>query len=284
MKVIWWFAVLVLSTVSLPSPSTFNIDCRGGNGGFNGGGGGGGCGNLLSGLQIHRGCRADRVKDGIDESGTCTFPFKYLGRVYDECTREGKDTGGEFWCATKVDETSRELKSNSRFWGLCPSRPADRDNCGSCLARRADNGIGSTAYCKFPFRSKFNYKTYTTCTRSENPDLSGREVGSGWCATEVDEFGFAVREKHGLCVEERCDEQDDAVRGGGGRGRSALEFDPCQEGSLVAGASCDQYQFCVHGEWTTQNCSPGLHWDNSSQVCNFPDVAGCGETVISDIN
>ena len=55
MKVIWWFAVLVLSTVSLPSPSTFNIDCRGGNGGFNGGGGGGGCGNLLSGLQIHRG-------------------------------------------------------------------------------------------------------------------------------------------------------------------------------------------------------------------------------------
>ena len=37
-----------------------------------------------------------------------------------------------------------------------------------------------------------------------------------------------MREKHGLCVEERCDEQDDAVRGGGGRGRSALEFDPCQ--------------------------------------------------------
>ena len=64
--------------------------------------------------------------------------------------------------------------------------------------------------------------------RSENPDLSEREVGSGWGATEVDEFGFAVREKHGLCLEERCDVQDDAVRGGGGRGRSALEFDPCQ--------------------------------------------------------
>merc|ERR1712077_171549 len=97
----------------------------------------------------------------------------------------------------------------------------------------ADYGIGNAAYCKFPFKSKFNYKTYTTCTRSENPDLSGREVGSGWCATEVDEFGFAVREKHGLCLEERCDVQDDAVRGGdgtgGGRGRSALEFDRCQE-------------------------------------------------------
>ena len=86
MKVIWWFAVLVLSTVSLPSPSTFNIDCRGGNGGFNGGGGGGGCGN-----QTNAG--------------------------------------------------------------------------GSCIARRADNGISSTAYCKFPFKSEFNYKTYTTCTR-----------------------------------------------------------------------------------------------------------------------
>ena len=48
-----------------------------------------------------------------------------------------------------------------------------------------------------------------------------------------------------------------------------------QEGSLLAGARCDQYLSCALGRWTIQNCSSGLHWDNSNKVCNFPAAAGC---------
>ena len=41
--------------------------------------------------------------------------------------------------------------------------------------------------------------------------------------------------------------------------------------------TCTQYFFCVHGKYTTYTCPSGLHWNRNSNVCDFPDNAGCTE-------
>ena len=33
----------------------------------------------------------------------------------------------------------------------------------------------------------------------------------------------------------------------------------------------------MHGKYTTYTCPSGLHWNRNSNVCDFPDNAGCEE-------
>mgnify|MGYP003321385928 CR=1 FL=1 len=65
---------------------------------------------------------------------------------------------------------------------------------------------------------------------------------------------------------------------------TAITYGACsEEGSYKAAASCNQYYFCVHSEWSLQSCPNGLHWDNSQRVCNFPDAAGCTPWPIKEL-
>ena len=54
------------------------------------------------------------------------------------------------------------------------------------------------------------------------------------------------------------------------------EAGKCEEGSLApAPGDCTQYTFCVHGRLETLSCKMGTAWDNTLQVCNFPDLVDC---------
>ena len=54
------------------------------------------------------------------------------------------------------------------------------------------------------------------------------------------------------------------------------EMEECEEGSLAPSpADCAQYLFCVHGRQETLSCQVGTAWDNTLQVCNFPDLVDC---------
>ena len=50
---------------------------------------------------------------GEDETPQSVFPFTYLGKTYDSCTKDDATTGDR-WCATKVDGDRNMIKS-----GLC---------------------------------------------------------------------------------------------------------------------------------------------------------------------
>ncbi|XP_051887013.1 matrix metalloproteinase-9 [Pristis pectinata] len=56
---------------------------------------------------------ADAVVGGNSDGDTCTFPFKFYGKMYSECTTAGR-SDGKPWCATtsNFDEDKK--------WGFCP--------------------------------------------------------------------------------------------------------------------------------------------------------------------
>ena len=55
----------------------------------------------------------------------CVFPFKYKGKVYSKCTKDGTNNGA-FWCATAVDENQEAVHSK---WADCGQGcPLDLEN------------------------------------------------------------------------------------------------------------------------------------------------------------
>ncbi|XP_038607961.1 epididymal sperm-binding protein 1-like [Tachyglossus aculeatus] len=89
---------------------------------------------------------------GSSKGQPCVFPFRYQGRVYLSCPREGK---GPYWCATTSDYDRDQL------WSYCP-----------------DTIIGGSAPgdpCVFPFT--YGDQEYHTCT------TAGEEGGRLWCST-----------------------------------------------------------------------------------------------------
>ncbi|CAM2110259.1 unnamed protein product [Caretta caretta] len=85
------------------------------------------------------------------DSLPCTFPFKYKGKSYLACTRDGS-TDKRLWCATTSDY------DKDGKWKFCTQK--DYDNGEACV---------------FPFTYKG--KRFSACTKFDN--LFGRF----WCAT-----------------------------------------------------------------------------------------------------
>ncbi|CAL4078276.1 unnamed protein product [Meganyctiphanes norvegica] len=51
---------------------------------------------------------------------------------------------------------------------------------------------------------------------------------------------------------------------------------PCQSGSFKGNPSnCSTYFQCVHGNWVSQNCPSGLHWNQTNTNCDWPQSAKC---------
>ncbi|XP_060549625.1 uncharacterized protein LOC117668957 isoform X2 [Pantherophis guttatus] len=92
--------------------------------------------------------------DEIMESPPCIFPFIYQGKLYRNCTADGR-RDGKFWCATTQNyDVDRKLK-------LCQDLGPDP--------------MIQSPSCVFPFI--FKEKIYSTCTNE------GMSDGKFWCAT-----------------------------------------------------------------------------------------------------
>jgi len=60
---------------------------------------------------------------GTNQTKECIFPFIYDGRIFEECTSLGEDSGDEdsgekWWCSTHVDENG--FHDGPDNWGYCP--------------------------------------------------------------------------------------------------------------------------------------------------------------------
>ena len=40
---------------------------------------------------------------------------------------------------------------------------------------------------------------------------------------------------------------------------------------LPSKTDCSEYFVCVHGEPILMHCPEGLYWDDSNEICNYPD-------------
>ncbi|XP_029313971.1 macrophage mannose receptor 1 [Cottoperca gobio] len=70
------------------------------------------------------GTRGDLCSKGFQEVFTiggngfglpCQFPFKYEQKWFAECTKDGRSSDGQLWCATERDYNSQKK------WGFCPN-------------------------------------------------------------------------------------------------------------------------------------------------------------------
>jgi len=107
---------------------------------------------------------------GSGDASPCVFPFVFLEKSYDACTKEGRSDGYR-WCAT-----TSSYDADHR-WGFCPDRVTS-----------TEGGNSEGAPCTFPF--VFQGESYNDCT------IVGRNDGLSWCATTED---FDAHGKFGFC-------------------------------------------------------------------------------------
>jgi len=93
----------------------------------------------------------------------CVFPFKWLGKVYRECT--SLDNNGSLWCATDVDPLHNYVTD---IWGHCA------DTCPGC--RTVEGGT-----CTLPFVTDEGV-THEECAMDGDTD-------SLWCLSETKKIG-----------------------------------------------------------------------------------------------
>ncbi|XP_067904603.1 zinc finger protein 335-like [Heterodontus francisci] len=109
---------------------------------------------------------------GNSDSSPCVFPFEFNGKMYDQCTSDGREDRYR-WCATTSNYDA------DRKYGFCPSQ--------------ADAVVGGNSdgeQCSFPFI--FLGKTYNSCTSD------GRSDNKLWCATTSN---FDEDKKWGYCLD-----------------------------------------------------------------------------------
>ncbi|XP_013913322.1 PREDICTED: uncharacterized protein LOC106542189 isoform X2 [Thamnophis sirtalis] len=117
--------------------------------------------------------------DEIMESPPCIFPFIYQGKLYRNCTADGR-RDGKFWCATTQNyDVDRKLK-------LCQDL--------------GPNPMIQSPSCVFPFI--FNKKVYSTCTNE------GMSDGKFWCATTT---SYDVDKKWAYCNDTGPDENVESL-------------------------------------------------------------------------
>ena len=93
----------------------------------------------------------------------CVFPFKWMGKVYRECTTSHNN--GSLWCATDVDPLHNYVDD---MWGNCA------DTCPGC--RTVEGGT-----CKLPFVTEEGV-THEECAMDGASDTL-------WCLSEMETAG-----------------------------------------------------------------------------------------------
>jgi len=96
-------------------------------------------GHCVAGLNCLKECKCTATfvnKNQIEKQKVCAFPFKYKGKTYDKCTRDGSENGKP-WCAFKVDRRTREAKTGK--WADCDSGcPGTEYECGEFDLQQMD--------------------------------------------------------------------------------------------------------------------------------------------------
>lgn len=144
---------------------------------------------------------------GNSKNARCVFPFKYKGKSYVKCTRDGSAYNTK-WCATTSSY------DQDRKWGHCVTKRnlrncADRhSSCeqsalsGGCLLNPAMNKVCSRScgMCTFGGNSKGRACVLPFIYRNRVNDECQMHNHKRWCATTSN---FDVDKKWGYCFPKR---------------------------------------------------------------------------------
>merc|ERR1712064_243773 len=116
---------------------------------------------------------------------SCTFPFKYNGVEYYQCTYADSPLP---WCATETDSSGNVVPNK---WGDCSVSQTSGCTQETITVPTCTTSSGPETgkSCVFPFR--YNGIVYSECTSVDQ--------SAAWCATEVDAGGNYISNKYGFC-------------------------------------------------------------------------------------